>query len=48
MGSRSTVLIVDDHATFGESFKSLLIQKEGMLAEAVTSIPAALAYLTQH
>ena len=40
-----TVLIVDDHATFGESFATLLTQEGLASVEAVTSIPAALAYL---
>lgn len=47
MGTLPIALIIDDHATFGESFASLLKQQGIAMAEPVTSIPAALAYLAK-
>ena len=41
------VLIVDDHATFGQSLGELLSQHQIAEAFVVTSVPAALAFLGQ-
>ena len=45
--SRDKILIVDDHAAFGESFAAVLSERQIGQAKAVTSVPAALAYLAK-